>query len=119
LGEITHEVRSKLENMPYVYDVRDDYVSGSPTIKVHVDRQKAAMLGLSTNTIGFVLKVAYNGMKVSTFREDNDDYDITIQLGEDERKNTDILRELLIPTTSGLIPLSTIAKFEVQEGSDR
>ncbi len=116
LGEITHEVRSKLENMPYVYDVRDDYVSGSPTIKVHVDRQKAAMLGLSTNTIGFVLKVAYNGMKVSTFREDNDDYDITIQLGEDERKNTDILRELLIPTTSGLIPLSTIAKFEVTGG---
>jgi multidrug efflux pump subunit AcrB len=116
LGEITHEVRSKLANMPYVYDVRDDYVAGSPTIKVHVDRQKAAMLGLSTNTIGFVLKVAYNGMKVSTFREDNDDYDITIQLDEDARKNTNILRELLMPTTKGLIPLSTIAKFEVTGG---
>ncbi len=116
LGNIAHEVRGYLEKIPHVYDVRDDYVSGSPTVKVHIDRQKAAMLGLSTNTIGFVLKVAYNGMKVSTFRENNDDYDITIQLGEQQRKNTDILRELLIPTTQGLIPLSTIATFEVTGG---
>jgi multidrug efflux pump len=116
LGQLAHEVCAYLEKIPHVYDVRDDYIAGSPTVKVHVDRQKAAMLGLSTNTIGFVLKVAYNGMKISTYREDNDDYDITIQLGEDARKNTDILRELLIPTTQGLIPLSTIATFEVTGG---
>jgi multidrug efflux pump len=116
LGEIAHTVSAYLNKVPHVYDVRDDYVAGSPTVKVHVDRQKAAMMGLSTNTIGFVLKVAYNGMKVSTFREDNDDYDITVQLSEEERKTTDILRELLIPTTQGLIPLSTIATFEVTGG---
>ncbi len=116
LGEIAHNVSVYLNKVPHVFDVRDDYVAGSPTVKVHVDRQKAAMLGLSTNTIGFVLKVAYNGMKVSTFREDNDDYDITVQLSEEERKTTDILRELLIPTTQGLIPLSTIATFEVTGG---
>ncbi|MBN1276127.1 MAG: efflux RND transporter permease subunit [Deltaproteobacteria bacterium] len=116
IGSIASQVRGYLDKMPHVYDVRDDYVAGSPTVKVYVDRQKAAMLGLSTNTIGFVLKVAYNGMKVSTFREANDDYDITIQLPEEQRKNTDILRELLIPTTQGLVPLSTIATFEVTGG---
>ncbi len=116
LGSIAKQVCDVLEKMPFVYDVRDDFVAGSPTIKVHVDRQKAAMLGLSTNTIGFVLKIAYNGMKISTYRESNDDYDITIQLGEDARKKTDILRELLIPTAQGLVPLSTIAKFEVTGG---
>ncbi len=116
LGDIAKQVCDLLEKTPFVYDVRDDYVAGSPTVKVHVDRQKAAMLGLSTNTIGFVLKIAYNGMKISTFRELDDDYDITIQLGEDARKKTDILRELLIPTTQGLVPLSTVAKFEVTGG---
>ncbi len=116
LGEIAHTVSAYLNKVPHVFDVRDDYVAGSPTIKVHIDRQKAAMLGLSTNTIGFVLKVAYNGMKVSTFREDNDDYDITVQLSEEERKTTDILRELLIPTAQGLVPLSTMATFEVTGG---
>jgi multidrug efflux pump len=116
LGSIAQQVRDVLDKLPHVYDVRDNHVPGSPTVQVHVDRQKAAMLGLSTNTIGFVLKVAYNGMKVSTFREGDDDYDITIQLAEEDRKNTDILHELLIPTTQGLVPLSTIAKFEVTGG---
>jgi multidrug efflux pump subunit AcrB len=116
LGRIAHEVRQVLEKIPLVRDIRDDYITGSPTIKVRIDRQKAAILGLSTNTIGFALKVAFNGIKVSTFREANEDYDITVQLSEADRKNTDILRELLLPTAQGLVPLSTIASFEVTGG---
>jgi len=116
LGRISHQVRSVLEKMPFVRDIRDDYDAGSPTVKVRVDRQKAALMGLSTETIGFALKVAFNGIKVSTFREADEDYDITVQLPESERKRTDILRELLIPTEEGLVPLSTVAKFEITGG---
>jgi multidrug efflux pump len=116
LGSIAQQVRSVLEKIPFVQDIRDDYVPGSPTVKVHVDRQKAAMLGLSTDIIGFALKVAFNGIKVSTFREGDEDYDITVQLPESDRKVTDILRELLIPTREGLIPLSTVTTFEIAGG---
>jgi multidrug efflux pump subunit AcrB len=117
LGQISQQVQKELEKNPFIQDIRDDYISGSPTIKVRIDRQKAAMLGLSTNTVGFALKVAFNGIKVSTYREGDEDYDITVQLSEEDRKKTDILRELLIPTPQGLIPLSTIAKFEVVGGT--
>ncbi len=116
LGRIAHQVRRVLEKMPFVRDIRDDYDAGSPTVKVRVDRQKAALMGLSTEIIGFALKVAFNGIKVSTFREADEDYDITVQLPESERKRTDILRELLIPTEEGLVPLSTVAKFEITGG---
>jgi multidrug efflux pump len=116
LGRIAEQVRSVLEKIPFAQDIRDDYVPGSPTVKVRVDRQKAAMLGLSTDVIGFALKVAFNGIKVSTFREGDEDYDITVQLPESDRRVTDILRELLIPTAQGLIPLSTVAKFEITGG---
>jgi multidrug efflux pump subunit AcrB len=116
LGRIAQQARSVLEKIPFVQDIRDDYVAGSPTVKVRVDRQRAAMLGLSTEVIGFVLKVAFNGIKVSTFREGDEDYDITVQLPESDRRVTDLLRELLIPTNEGLVPLSTIAKFEITGG---
>lgn len=116
LGRISQEVRAVLERIPFVQDIRDDYVAGSPTVRVQVDRQRAALLGLSTEVIGFALKVAFNGIKVSTFREGDEDYDITVQLPEAERRVTDILRELLIPTKNGLVPLSTIAKFEITGG---
>ncbi len=74
------------------------------------------MLGLSTDIIGFALKVAFNGIKVSTYREGDEDFDITVQLPESDRKVTDILRELLIPTQEGLVPLSTVTRFEITGG---
>ncbi|MBW2136026.1 MAG: efflux RND transporter permease subunit [Deltaproteobacteria bacterium] len=116
LGRIAQQIRGVLEKIPFVHDVRDDYVAGSPTVRVRVDRQRAALLGLSTEVVGFALKVAFNGIKVSTFREGDEDYDITVQLPESERRVTDILRELLLPTPEGLVPLSTIAKFEIAGG---
>ena len=116
LGSIAQQVRKIVEKIPFVQDIRDDYVAGSPTVKVRVDRQRAALLGLSTDLIGFALKVAFNGIKVSTFREGDEDYDITVQLPDSERRRTDILRELLIPTVEGLVPLSTIANFEITGG---
>jgi multidrug efflux pump subunit AcrB len=116
LGRIAQQIRDVLKKIPFVQDIRDDYVAGSPTVKVRVDKQRAALLGLSTEIIGFALKVAFNGIKVSTFREGDDDYDITVQLPESDRRVTDILRELLLPAPQGLVPLSTIAKFEVTGG---
>jgi multidrug efflux pump len=116
LGQIAKQVRLILEKIPFVQDIRDDYVAGAPTVRVRLDRQRAAILGLSTEAVGFALKVAFNGLKVSTYREADEDYDITVQLPESDRRMTDILRELLIPTNEGLVPLSTIARVEITGG---
>ena len=110
LGEIARQIRDVLTTLPHVEDVRDDFVEGIPSVEVVVDRQKAALFGLTTNTIGFALKSAYNGLEVSSFREGSDDYDITVQLREEDRKVMDVLYQLLLPTPSGeLVPLTTIA----------
>ena len=82
-----------------------------PRCRCVIDRQKAALFGLSTDMIGFALKTAYNGLDVSSYREGNDDYDITVQLPESDRKVVDVLNELMIPAPSGeQVPLSTLAR---------
>jgi len=111
LGEIAKQVKDILSKQPHVEDVRDDFVEGIPSVQVIIDRQKAALFGLSTDLIGFALKSAYNGLEVSSFREGDEDYDITVQLAESDRKVVDILHELMLPTPSGqMVPLSTVAK---------
>ena len=63
--------------------------------------------------IGSALKTAYNALDVSSFREGDEDYDITVQLPEAERRVTDVLRELMIPTPNGeMVPLSTLAAVD-------
>jgi multidrug efflux pump subunit AcrB len=113
LGSLAKQVREVINKIPHVKDVRDDYTEGTPSIQVVIDRQKAALFGLTTDTIGFALKTAYNGLDVSTYRESNEDYDITVQLPEKDRRLTDVLRELMIPVPSGeMVPLSTLASIE-------
>ncbi|OGR18990.1 MAG: acriflavin resistance protein [Desulfobacterales bacterium GWB2_56_26] len=110
LGKIAGQVKAVLEQIPFVEDVRDNFVEGIPSVQVVVDRQKAALFGLTTDMIGFALKSAYNGLNVSSFRQGNDDYDITLQLKESDRRVVDVLHELLLPTPSGeTVPLSTVA----------
>ncbi len=111
LGSIAKKLKDILVQVPHVKDVRDDFVEGIPSVQVVVDRQKAALFGMTTDMIGFALKSAYNGLEVSSFREGDEDYDITVQLEESNRKVVDILHELMLPTPSGqMVPLSTVAR---------
>ena len=113
LGEISKQIKEIVTRIPHVVDVRNDFSEGTPSIQVVIDRQKAALFGLTTDMIGFALKTAYNGLDVSSYRESNEDYDITVQLSEDDRRLTDVLHELMIPVPSGeMVPLSTLADIE-------
>jgi len=112
LGRLAKEIGKVAADNPFLTDIQDDFQEGTPTIRLSVDRQKAAMLGFSTTTLGQALKNAYNGLQVSTFHEGDEEFDITVQLPEAELLNTDTLRTLLIPSPAGdLVPLSTMARF--------
>ncbi len=112
LGAIAGIIKAKLSTIPNIEDVKDDYVEAIPSIKIRIDRQKAAMFGLSSSSIGFALKTAYNGLNISTYREDGEDYDITVKLSEKDREMVDVLHSLMLTSPSGkLIPLTTVAKI--------
>ena len=112
LGEIARQIREIIAHLPYIEDIRDDYVESIPALRIKIDRQKASQFGLTTGDIGYALKTAYNGVNISTYREDNDDYDISVRLPEDQRLTTDVLRKLMIPAPSGeVVPLTTLSKI--------
>jgi CzcA family heavy metal efflux pump len=113
LGSIAKEIRASLEKIPHVKDIRDNFVEGTPSVRIKVDRQKASLFGLNTSSIGAAIKTSYNGLIISSFREGNEDYDITVQLPEKYRQMDNILREFMIPTPSGvLVPLSTLTSVD-------
>jgi multidrug efflux pump subunit AcrB len=113
LGRLANDIRKIVEQVPHVEDIRDDYVEGTPSVRVAIDRQKAALFGLTTDSIGFALKTGYNGLDVSTYHEGDEDFDITVQLSDPQRRVTDVLRELMIPAPNGrLVPLTTLAQID-------
>jgi multidrug efflux pump len=113
LGSIAKQIKTVVEKIPFVEDVRDDYVEGLPSVVVNIDRQRAALFGLSTSDIGFALKTAYNGLDITTYYEGDEDFDIVVTLGDDDRRVTDVLQKLMMPTPSGqIVPLTTLASIE-------
>jgi multidrug efflux pump subunit AcrB len=113
LGRLAGDIRKIIEQVPHVEDIRDDYVEGTPSVRVNIDRQKAALFGLTTDSIGFALKTGYNGLDVSTYHEGDEDFDITVQLSDSKRRVTDVLRELMIPAPNGrMVPLTTLATID-------
>ncbi|MDL1964764.1 MAG: efflux RND transporter permease subunit [Deltaproteobacteria bacterium] len=112
LGNIAKQIQKIIAKVPFVEDIQDDYVEGIPSVQIRIDRQKAALFGLSTNAIGFALKTAYKGLDISTYHEGDEDFDITVTLTEDDRRMTNVLHKLMLPTPSGqIVPLTTIASI--------
>lgn len=112
-GEIAKKIRAIIAQVPFVEDIQDDYVEGIPSIRINIDRQKAALFNLTTSIVGFAIKTAYNGLNISTYREGDEDYDISVILDRADRSVMDVLYKLMLPSPSGqLVPLTTIASID-------
>jgi multidrug efflux pump len=75
------------------------------------------LLGLNTYTVGNFLKTAVFGREVGTYRQFNDEYDITVRLPVEQRENIDDLFRLRVPNPKGeAIPLSSLGEFRYSGG---
>lgn len=112
LSAIAEKIKKMVESIAHVKDVRDDYQGGLPSVEVKIDRQKTALFGLTTGSIGNALKTAYNGLDVSTYYEGDEDYDIVVKLSRSDRQVADVLHKLMIPAPTGqIVPLTTLAQI--------
>jgi len=119
LEYLSEEVLRIIENDP-VYSKLDgletDLPEARPEVRIRVDREKAAVYGLSTNKIGTTVRAAINGIEASKFRDGKDEYDITVRLQEQYRKDLSTLQDLTVLEEGRQIPLSSVADWEISEG---
>ncbi|MEW6262122.1 MAG: efflux RND transporter permease subunit [Thermodesulfobacteriota bacterium] len=117
LLEIAERVRRNIQDVPGLTDLKDNIIRGKPEIKIQVDKEKAALLGLDTYTIAYTVKTAVNGAKVGVFREGKDEYDIVARLPEKDRRSLESLKRLTISGAKGEpIPITSVASFELSSG---
>lgn len=79
------------KNIPGIEKLSIDVNKESPELEVKVDRVSAGSLGISTGQLGFNLRRSVYGQEISTYKEGDDDYNITMRMQDDQRKNENIL----------------------------
>ena len=80
-----------------------------PEIKVSVNRDKAADVGASVETIGRTLETMLGGRQVTRFKQGGKQYDVIVQIGDVDRTNPDDLSRIYVRGGSGqMIQLSNL-----------
>ena len=91
---IKHFLEKK--NIAGVEELRSDFQARNPEIIFDIDRQRMNNEGISTFSVVNNLRTAVFGKEISRFRDQNDDYKITLRLKKDQRENIDAVRNMPI-----------------------
>jgi multidrug efflux pump subunit AcrB len=117
LERISEQAKREIAGVPNIVNLRSDFEAARPELAFIVDRRVAMLLGVNTATVGNFLKMAIFGSKVGTYREYNDEYDITVRLPVEDRTKVDDLYRLQVPNATGkAVPLSSLGRFEYRGG---
>jgi multidrug efflux pump len=94
---------------------RIDYEPTSPRLSVQIDRDKAASLGVSTQSIGRALETMFGSRRATTYIKNGQEYDVILQSELEQRRSVDNLNQLQVRTKAGtLVPLSTVVTTELR-----
>jgi multidrug efflux pump len=96
--------------------LESDMEDGRPELVVEVDREKAALNGLSTSRVGSTVRTAIMGAEAAKFRTGNDEFDIIVRLAEPYRQDLSALADLTVMHEGRPIPLNSVARWYMAEG---
>jgi len=88
---------------------RLNYEPNSPRLLVEVDPEKAAALGVSSQSIGRTLETMFGSRRATTYIKGGQEYDVILQTDRDNRRGVSDLESLYVSSGSGvLVPLSAV-----------
>jgi len=117
LERLSQQAKQLIADVPGLVNLRSDLEATRPELVFRPDRPKAVRLGVNTMVVGQFLKTAIFGMKVGTYRTFDEEWDITVRLPVEQRRNIEDLFRLHVPNASGAaVPLSSLGKFEYTGG---
>lgn len=107
LDDQARAVAARIAKVPGVIDISDGLPPPGVDWALEVDRAKAAQYGISPTSVGTVVQLVTNGLKLSEYRPAgaDDAVDIRLRLPED-RRTLSTLDELRVQTSQGSVPIS-------------
>jgi HAE1 family hydrophobic/amphiphilic exporter-1 len=116
LDEYTAKAADIVRKNPAVLDVDRSYLPGKPEVRVDIDRQRAADLGIRVADVARTVNALMAGQRVTTYNSASDQYDVVLKAQEPFRRSADTLANAKVRTANGqLVPLRNLAT--IRDGS--
>ncbi len=119
VAPVAEAVVARLRDDPRFMRPRTNYEPNSPRVLVNIDRERAAALGVSVQSIGRTLEATMGARRVNTITDDGEEYYVYLQAERGERSDIADLSNKYVRSdrTGELVPLSTIVTYETRGDS--
>lgn len=100
----------RMAENPGLFDADSDYKATRPQLRIEINFERAADLGVSTSEIGTTLETMMGSRRVTTFVENGEEYDVVLQAEADDRASPASLENLYVRSqrSGQLVPLSSL-----------
>ena len=117
LYTLAPKLSDKIAELPGLVDVTTDLYVKNPQMRVDVDREKAAVYGISVDQIRQELFNAFGNRQVATIYTASNDYQVILEsLPEQQESPTDLSRLRLKLANGQTIPLGAVAQLSPSVG---
>ena len=105
---------NQLRQSGFIQNVQSSFEVNKPELKLDIDRNRAAALGVSIQDISRTLQILFGGLDVSRIKKDGKEYDVIAQLQRTSRLTPGDLDKIYVRNQEGrLVQLSNIVRREV------
>ncbi|HZN05190.1 MAG TPA: efflux RND transporter permease subunit [Pyrinomonadaceae bacterium] len=115
LAGYADDLVERSEKLGGIVDADTTLKLNKPELRVLIDRERAADLGVDTADIAQSLRLMVGGEEeASRFRDEqiNEDYDVQLRLTEEDRRDVDTISRLYVPSSrGGLVRLDNLVKI--------
>ena len=119
LGDISTKIIAQLREIDGIVGVGSDMALTKPEVRVYIDRDKAADLGVDVRVIASAINTLIGGREVSQFRSGGRSYDVRVRLIPEQRTTFSDINRLLVRNRNGeLVRLSNVVDVREEVGPD-
>ena len=115
--ELTDSLFAFLGGIDGIKDIRRNDKGGKDQVEININFDMLSRMGLTVADVAQNVRLAYDGMIVTSVRYGDEDVDFRVNVAPESRRKLSYLNDLLIPNRSGrLIPLNTVASLVPKPG---
>ena len=113
LGRLAAKAQSVMQDIKGVADLRVEKLAGLPQIRIAVDREAAARVGLTPGEVVRAVRISLVGEEFSQVWVGQRRFDLVVRLQDDRRSDVSAIRSLLVDGHDGTkVPLGQVATLE-------
>lgn len=117
LKGLAEEVKIQVEHVEGTRNITSSFEEGKPEMQIIIDRQKAAMYGLTYNEIMNTVRTGFNGQLATRIRYEGQEIDVRVTLPEEYKQDMKQINDLPIMLRSGVsIKLKDVAELSQGQG---